>query len=84
MPSSEYRQWELDMDKEEHKLKPQKTGDGDYDDFDFGDDFVIVDKPDVGKYNDEKKLKKEAEIKDSSKSACLISKPNSQLSADER
>ena len=40
----------------------------------FYEDFVIVDKLDMKKYNNKKKLLEEEKIKDSGESNCLISK----------
>lgn len=46
----------------------------DGDDDDFYDDFVIVDRLDMKKYNAQSKLLEEAKIKDSGSSKCLIAR----------
>ncbi len=57
MPSAEYRLWEENISKEERKsaggtlvLDEDEIGE------DFYDDFVIVDKIDMKKYNKKEKL----------------------------
>ena len=44
------------------------------DDDDLFNEFVIVDRIDVEKYNEESKLNEEEKIKDSGESSCLIAK----------
>jgi hypothetical protein len=55
MPSEEYRLWELDIEKEERRSRVGSLGEIE-DDYDFGNDFVIIDRPDMKKYNAEHKL----------------------------
>ena len=68
MPHHEYRMWEEDIIKEE---RPAAVGNGGGDGLDFEDslggydDFVIIERLDMKKYNIIPKLEKEQKIKDS-------------------
>lgn len=78
MPHHEYRMWEEDIIKEE---RPASSGNGGGDGLDFEDslggydDFVIIERLDMKKYNIIPKLEKEQKIKDSGTSQLLICKP---------
>ncbi len=75
MPSAEYRLWEIDLVKEERKSISGNNG-NEFDgaDDDFYDDFVIVDRLDMKKYNATSKILEEEKIKDSGSSKCLIAR----------
>jgi serine/threonine protein kinase len=73
MPSAEYRLWEEDLEREERKERQGSLGEIDDDDG-FYDDFVIVEKLDMKKYNKQSKLLEEEKIKDSGQSKCLVSR----------
>lgn len=72
MPGQEYRLWEIDVVKEERKSGANSL-DFDHND-DFYDDFVIVDRLDMKKYNKQSKLLEEEKIKDSGSSKCLVAR----------
>ena len=67
MPNNEYRMWEEDQNKEESKqMNASHSMDEVYiDEDDIFNEFVIIDRPDVEKYNQLDKLNEEIEIKDS-------------------
>ena len=72
MPGQEYRLWEIDVVKEERKSRADSL-DFDHND-DFYDDFVIVERLDMKKYNASSKIQEEEKIKDSGSSKCLIAR----------
>jgi hypothetical protein len=74
MPHHEYRMWEEDIVKEE---RPEGNGDGLEFEDSLGDydDFVIIERLDMKKYNVVPKLEKEQQIKDSGSSQLLVCKP---------
>ena len=74
IPSKDFRLWEVDLKKEERKHDPTEEDLLDFDNAEDFDDFVIVDKPDVKKYNKQSKLIEEEKIKDSGSSKCLVAK----------
>lgn len=85
MPNNDYRMWEEDIVKEQRRsaggsvVADPSTKD-DIEDEDYFDDFVIIDKVELKKYNEPKKLKKEEEkMKDAGGSQLLIAKPGSIL-----
>lgn len=73
MPTTEFRLWEEDIipeeghEKKNASIKSSQLQESELAD-DYYDDFVIVERLDVEKYNDEKKLEEEEKIKDSGKS----------------
>lgn len=73
MPSDEYRLWEIDIVQEERKARSGSVTDA-LDESDTFDDFVIVERLDMKKYNKTSKLIEEEKIKDSGSSQCLIAR----------
>lgn len=70
MPSSDYRLWEEDITKEARRspggsIVEDNTA---IDDLDYYDDFVIIDRVDMKRYNEPTKLLEEEKIKDSGSS----------------
>jgi hypothetical protein len=73
MPSRDFRLWEVDLKKEERKHDDNDSDMG-FEDVEDFDNFVIVEKVDVKKYNKQSKLIEEEKIKDSGSSKCLVAK----------
>lgn len=62
MPNNDYRMWEEDLVKEQRRsVGGSIVGDPneDSENIDYFEDFVVIDKVDIKKYNEPKKLKKE-------------------------
>ena len=84
MPNNDYRMWEEDIVREQRRsaggsIVAEPSAE-DIDNVDYFDDFVIIDKVELKKYNEPKKLKKEeAKMKEAGQSQLLIAKPGSML-----
>lgn len=74
MPSRDYRLWEVDIKKEDRKHDQSEEDPLDFDNAEDFDDFVIVERVDVKKYNKQSKIIEEEKIKDSGSSKCLVAK----------
>lgn len=85
IPNNDFRMWEEDIVKEQ---RTSAGGSEMQDDFgksqndplevEMFDDFVLIERTELKKYNKKKKIEKEEQIKDSgSSTALLIAKPGS-------
>lgn len=76
MPGCEFRlRFDDDLLEMKKILSGPLTTDGIEEDADFYEDFIVLEKQDMKKYNMQEKLHKEEKIMDSSWSKCLVARP---------
>ena len=83
MPNLDYRMWEEDLVKEQRRSvggSIVENHEDETENIDYFEDFVVIDKVQLNKYNEPTKLKKEElKMKEAGGSQLLIAKPGSIL-----